>query len=207
MIEYTPRDPATLTPPSAGNYRFFCTEDGNFARMDSEGNVSTLPFSTDIPDEYDLPTNIVRRRVLSGFVDGCEIGTNNTFSNAVETLTALRFGVAGLAPFYAPRAWVNFSSIGTLAINASGNVASIADNGVGDFTINFTEALPHANYGVFGIASGYAGGITPASFTVTEHSSFGVLTDKTAAHCRIWVSDNNSDAVYDCASINVMFLA
>ena len=37
-------------------------------------------------------------------------------------------------------------------INASGNVSSIADNDVGAYTINFTTAMPDANYAVIGTA-------------------------------------------------------
>ena len=44
------------------------------------------------------------------------------------------------------RAWVNFNGTGTVAIRASFNVSSITDNGTGDYTINFTNAMPDANY-------------------------------------------------------------
>ena len=44
------------------------------------------------------------------------------------------------------KAWVNFDGTGTVAIRASYNVSSITDNGTGDYTINFTNALPDANY-------------------------------------------------------------
>jgi hypothetical protein len=44
------------------------------------------------------------------------------------------------------RAWVNFDGTGTVAIRASFNVSSITDNGTGDYTVNFTNALPDANY-------------------------------------------------------------
>ena len=47
---------------------------------------------------------------------------------------------------YACRAWVNFNGTGTVAIRASGNVSSITDNGEGDYTVNFTTAMPGANY-------------------------------------------------------------
>lgn len=52
----------------------------------------------------------------------------------------------GDTPIYACRAWVNFNGTGTVAIRASGNVSSITDNGVGDYTVNFTTAMPDANY-------------------------------------------------------------
>jgi hypothetical protein len=59
---------------------------------------------------------------------------------------ALNGGQSGSAPIYAARAWVNFDGTGTVAIRASGNVSSITDNGTGDYTVNFTTAMPDANY-------------------------------------------------------------
>ncbi len=53
---------------------------------------------------------------------------------------------SGSAPSYACRAWVNFNGTGTIAIRGSGNVSSITDNGVGDYTVNFTTQLIDANY-------------------------------------------------------------
>lgn len=44
------------------------------------------------------------------------------------------------------KAWVNFNGTGTVAIRASYNVTSITDNGTGDYTVNFTTAMPDANY-------------------------------------------------------------
>jgi hypothetical protein len=51
------------------------------------------------------------------------------------------------------RAWVNFNGTGTVAIRANYNVASITDNGTGDYTVNFTTAMPDANYSVVSMAS------------------------------------------------------
>jgi len=47
---------------------------------------------------------------------------------------------------YTCKAWVNFNGTGTVAIRASGNVSSITDNGTGDYTVNFTNAMPDENY-------------------------------------------------------------
>ena len=55
---------------------------------------------------------------------------------------------SGSAPSYSARAWVNFNGSGTVAIRASGNVSSITDNGVGDYTVNFTAAMASTNYSV-----------------------------------------------------------
>jgi hypothetical protein len=48
------------------------------------------------------------------------------------------------------KAWVNFNGTGTVAIRASFNVTSITDNGTGDYTVNFTTAMPDANYAATG---------------------------------------------------------
>ena len=44
------------------------------------------------------------------------------------------------------KAWVNFNGTGTVAIRASFNVTSITDNGTGNYTVNFTNAMSDANY-------------------------------------------------------------
>jgi hypothetical protein len=62
-------------------------------------------------------------------------------------------GYGSVATAYGCRAWVNFDGTGTPAIRGSGNVSSITDNGTGDYTINFTTAMPDANYSVVGTSS------------------------------------------------------
>lgn len=57
-------------------------------------------------------------------------------------------GYGSSATAYGCRAWVNFNGTGTVAIRASGNVSSITDNGTGNYTVNFTTAMPDANYAV-----------------------------------------------------------
>ena len=59
-------------------------------------------------------------------------------------------GYGSAATAYGCRAWVNFNGTGTVAIRASGNVSSITDGGTGTYTVNFTTAMPDANYVVFG---------------------------------------------------------
>jgi hypothetical protein len=54
------------------------------------------------------------------------------------------YGSVGTA--YGCRAWINFNGTGTPAIRGSGNVSSITDNGTGNYTVNFTTAMPDVNY-------------------------------------------------------------
>jgi hypothetical protein len=77
------------------------------------------------------------------FVSGQALSaTTGSFSGDLS----FNSGYGSAAVAYGCRAWVNFNGTGTVAIRASGNVSSITDNGNGDYTVNFTTAMPDANY-------------------------------------------------------------
>jgi hypothetical protein len=86
----------------------------------------------------------------------------------------------GAAPMFACRAWVKFNGTGTPSILGSGNVSSITDNGVGDYTINFTTPLPDANYApTFGIvrdAATSVGGVNVSPNTAPTASALRIET-------------------------------
>jgi len=91
----------------------------------------------------------------SGSVEIQSNGTTQlTVSSSGVSVGTLQFnsGYGSSATAYGCRAWVNFNGTGTVAIRASGNVSSITDNGTGDYTVNFTNALPDANYAVIAAA-------------------------------------------------------
>jgi hypothetical protein len=80
-------------------------------------------------------------------------------------------GFGSIATAYGCRAWVNFDGTGTVAIRESGNVSSITDNGTGDYTINFTTAMPDVNYNaVFGSAQIVQENSVNRSITTTTFS-------------------------------------
>jgi hypothetical protein len=94
------------------------------------------------------------------------------------------------------RAWVNFNGTGTVAIRASFNVTSITDNGEGDYTVNFTTAMPDANYSMVGSAmrsntniacvsirgnATYSNSITTTSVRIDVRENTNSLIDPIAA--------------------------
>ena len=79
-------------------------------------------------------------------------------------------GYGSRATAYGCRAWVNFNGTGTVAIRASGNVSSITDNGTGDYTINFSTAMPDANY-VFGFGGYLSNGSSTNAIVVRGDST------------------------------------
>lgn len=76
--------------------------------------------------------------------------TNNTERGRFTAAGDFQFnsGYGSVATVYGCRAWVNFNGTGTVAIRGSGNVTSITDSGVGLYIVNFTNAMPDANYAV-----------------------------------------------------------
>jgi len=113
-------------------------------------------------------TNYIEAAFIAANVDGTP-GTNDMPGRIIFATTAdgasspteqmrltasgeLRFnsGYGSVAAAYGCRAWVNFNGTGTVAIRASGNVSSITDHGAGDYSVNFTNAMPDANYCVQG---------------------------------------------------------
>lgn len=78
----------------------------------------------------------------------------NTLSNTAGT------GSPDIVGGELSRARFNLNGTGTIAARDDFNIASYVDNGVGDYTSNFTTAFPNANYspvaGILGITGGIA---------------------------------------------------
>lgn len=102
------------------------------------------------------------------------------------------------------RAWVNFNGTGTVAIRASFNVSSITDNGTGDYTVNFTNAMPDTNYSP-NAAFNAPYGVRNAS-GVSLYTISGSITESapTTSSFRMLASDNaggNFDPKYVCVAV------
>ena len=85
----------------------------------------------------------------SGQIDFQSAGSTKAL---IDTSGNLKFnsGYGSVVTGFGVRAWVNFNGTGTVAIRASGNVSSITDRGVGQYTVNFATNLPDADYAVAG---------------------------------------------------------
>ena len=112
-------------------------------------------------------------------IDGSSL-TNLPAPDALST-------ASGSAPSYSARAWVNFNGTGTVAINASGNVSSVTDNAVGRYTINFTTAMPDANYSI----GAWARNPTTTEWNITV-GSFNSISAPSASALPIWCRDHGT---------------
>ena len=80
-------------------------------------------------------------------------------------------------------------------IRGSGNVSSITDNGTGDFTVNFTNAMPDANYAVAGAArfDGSAVATAIRYLGITNASGATLSSDMSTTFVRVNVGYSNGN--------------
>jgi len=116
-----------------------------------------------------------------------EAGTVLTNASDIESQVKTATNATGTAPIYACRAWVNFSGSGTVAIRDSGNVSSITDGGTGQYTVNFTTAMPDTNYALQGTAAEVGNPYTIGGATQTVNSKL------------IYLFESNTRAFVDSA--------
>jgi hypothetical protein len=112
----------------------------------------------------------------SGQIDFQSAGSTKA---TIDTSGNLKFnsGYGSVVTAFGVRAWVNFNGTGTVAIRASGNVSSITDRGVGNYTVNFATNMPDADYAVHGSgkladATNYARLLTPTGTFTTSSCQF-----------------------------------
>lgn len=101
-----------------------------------------------------------------------------TVTNIKATGETASRAVSGVAA-----AWVNFNGTGTIAARDSFNVASLTDNGTGQYQVDYTNSFTNVGYSVSGVASG---GLTDIGGSVTSsvtgrrcYTDTGALTDPT----------------------------
>jgi|LakMenEpi03Aug12_release.lakeMendotaPanAssembly.Ray.scaffolds.fasta_scaffold167331_2 hypothetical protein len=96
-----------------------------------------------------------------GITDGTIV---NADINASAAIT-----LAKLSGVNDAKAWVNFNGTGTVAIRASFNVSSITDNGTGDYTVNYTNALTDAKYAIIALqrSNSQTAGYEDSSYLLT----------------------------------------
>jgi hypothetical protein len=152
----------------------------------------------------------------SGTIDGISAGglpdasiVTADIANANITAAKLSGAQTGSAPIYGCRAWVNFDGTrneadtgastngANVKIRASGNVTSVLKNGVGDYTVNFTTAMPDANYSA--VSESNALGVGGSSYICMLSFS-----SQTASSVRLSsVGDYPSGGLNDKANVSV----
>ena len=132
-------------------------------------------------------------------------GTTGTFSGNVTLGSSVLATPTGSAPSYTCRAWVNFNGTGTVAIRASGNVSSITDNGTGNYTVNFSTAMPDANYGVLFALDSDFDTVNQYSVPANTRNIYTQQSLNTSANFRLFAGANSptSSSLIDMRAVHV----
>lgn len=94
------------------------------------------------------------------------------------------------------KAWVKFNGTGTVAIQNSFNVSSITDVTTGQYNINFSNAMPSAEYCAIG-CSGY-------DTTYTGDSGHNSINTRGTTSTYVWMINwNDGDVIVDCGQAHV----
>ena len=112
-------------------------------------------------------------------------------------------GYGSVATAYGCRAWVNFNGTGTPAIRVARNVSSITDFGDMYYGINFSTAMPDANY-VWSASGSNVNNDAGTNFTGWGTTSPGNNQNTTALNIRgLNIYNGGANQTGDCALVNV----
>jgi len=116
--------------------------------------TATQNFTLSVPSSPDGTIKLARGNSGATTADVLSVDASGnvttTLANGSISASKLSGAQTGSAPIYGVRAWCVFNGTiaGTNAPTAGGNVTNVTRNGVGDYTVNFTTAMPTSNYSV-----------------------------------------------------------
>ena len=110
-------------------------------------------------------------------------------------------GFGSTTTVYGVRAWIKVNGTGTVAINGSGNISALTDNGTGDYTVTFSTAMPDTNYAAVGIASSNGGN---GAIAINTSGNTTLLYSTT--QCRFCNSNSNNGSLLDGGAIGAAFI-
>ena len=159
--------------------------------------------STDVLPIIDTSVTTTKKILIDELRIALGLATQAQQETATSQVVTVTPGVQQYHPS-APKAWVVFNGSGTPSILSSYNVTNITDNGVGDYTINFTVAFSSTNYGCVGWARSNAVADASAHYVSADSND-----SKTASAMQITVSKLNPsvpDGIrYDSTEVSLMF--
>jgi len=100
------------------------------------------------------------------YINSSNVATANASVLALDGSGNLKFnsGYGSAATAYGCRVWVNFGYVtGSITIRGSGNVSSVTRSSTGNYFVNFSTAMPDANYAVIATGS-VSDGVTGSIF-------------------------------------------
>ena len=85
---------------------------------------------------------------ITSSADGTAITIDSSENVSMAQNVSFNSGFGSASTAYGVRAWIRFDGTGTISIDASGGVSSIADVSVGSYTVNLSPSMPDVNYAI-----------------------------------------------------------
>ena len=176
-------------------------------RNTSSGNGSRLTFETTRSDDSSVQEMAaVQVYALAGYDSAANSDSVMAFETQNSGTTAeqmrldndgnLKFnsGYGSVATAYGCRAWVAFTgNLNPIVIRASGNVSSISDFSTGNYQMNFTTAMPDANFCTQFMAQ--------PTVTNAGADTFAINPTTAKVEIRHFEAGVNRDGNYCCAAV------
>jgi len=110
-----------------------------FAYLDQATNKISLVDDTKVVNTSGTQTGLLGDQTTATWQAGT--GTTQSLVSPANVKSA----ITALSPSQV-KVWVNWNTVGTLSVRASLNVSSVTDLGINISRVNFTTAMPNANY-------------------------------------------------------------
>ena len=172
-----------------------------------DANVTNAKMATDSVDTTQIVDDAVTSaKIAANAVDATALNVSGDGTSGQALLSdgdgsfswgtgSVVTATSGSAPYYGARAWVNFDGTGTPSIRQSANVSSLTDNGIGDYTITFTTALPD---------SSYAAAISAGSGTGSSGDGTTYKNNTSASSIRVETFTPSGSSAADYARVGVI---
>ena len=187
------------------------------AQIDDDAITTAKILDANVTTAKILDANVTTAKIANDAITSAKIANNNVTADELDVSGdgtsgqvllsdgdgSFSWGDAitkttGSPNYYGIRAWINFNGTGTPAIGASVNFTSITDQGTGKYRLNFTTAMPDANYAIAGSAQK-----NDANDDGNTHVGLGNGTAvQNASYC--YIRTNNAGGLVDSANINVI---
>ena len=177
------------------------TSSGTVTSVSGTGSVSGITLSGTVTTSG----NLTLGGSLSGTASSLTAGavTDGVYLSTTQTITGAKTFSSAITAINTAKAWVHFNGTGTIAINASHNVSSLTDNGVGDYTVNFTSAMVDANYAVAGTATlDYTSGSSLYQLVLAVARQTNA---QVAGSCRLACEYIHGAQLYDAVAVRAVF--
>lgn len=179
--------------------------DGTTTGKVTIGNINSL-----------APVQSVAGRTGAVTLTNTDVGLSNVENKSSATIRSeiTSSNVTGALLKQVVSAWVNFTGLiydaqGNCTIRSQFGVQSVKRNSAGDYTLNFSPALPGADYALAGFSVAFAANNVSGTSQLCLHPSGNGTWQaslKTTSQVRVLVGNDNTGAPIDSGNISIIVI-